>query len=443
MKSLKSLFQTISHGLFEYVLLFPIILIIGILLERYLDFSLWAWVLIIPAMLIMGILYKKIFKKQAWWGYGLVSLAIGIGTLSILPLGAPTTWMLFIILPAAFLRGLLYASRPWHTVLPLNILWVGGFGIYFSTYFLFRYTDMFTPYQPIITIGGAFFVLTTLFISNSERLKKATLDKSEAPYVSPTMKRQNSLLIIITIGLIIIGNLRAVQNGFMAVVGYIVRFIFSDNSEDVEEIIEEETEEQTNEMGLPEGDNSFLYPFMKFLETVVLYLFYIGMAAAIIVILFLLTKKSRAWLFEKWHAFIRFLKQLTNRADDAAQSPYIDEKETVFDWQRWKQKQTNKAKGLFDKMFRRRTNWDALSDKQKVRLVYRDIVEQKKADIAYTPALTARETLVKIEEIVEEDDKEIELLRKHYENIRYSDKDLNSENIKEIQSLIENYVRRK
>lgn len=434
----KQFFRTLLQGLFEYVLLFPIILSIGILLEHYLDFSLWIWLLVYPVILTFGIAYKMLLKKQSWWMYGGISLLMGLGPLLFMPVTTPTTWILVMILPVISLRGMLYATRPWHAVLPISFLWIGGFSIYFGMYFIFKNIDMFSPYQYLITTGGVFFVFMTMFVSNSERLKKSTLDNSGTPYISPTMKRQNKIILGITIGVILIGNLRVVQNGFKAIIGYIVRFIFSSGDEEEAEFVEENLGQQSGEMMLPEGDNGFLYPLMKFLEKIMIAIFYIGIVAAIIVLIFLLMKKSRVWLIEQWKTLIQFLKNLTNRQDEDKKLPYIDEKETVFDWNLWKRKQKNKAKGLFGKMFRRQPRWDTLSNEEKVRIIYREIVERKKSDFDYRTALTARETLDKIKEIVENNDEEIDLLRKYYEATRYSQKDVNFEKIKDIYTLIEN-----
>src|SRR5699024_10737686 len=352
------------------------------------------------------------------------------------------TWLIVIVIPVISLRGMLYVSKSWRDIMPIVFLWAGGFGIHFVGYFVLRSMDLFSPYQLFVTVSGLFFVIMTLFISNDERLKKSTLEKNTPPSISPTIKRMNIGIIIMTIVIIGIGYLRVVQDAFVAMIGFIVRLIFSGGGEDEEELIEEEPPDESGEMALPEGDNSFLSPIMKFLETIMLIILYVGLAAAAVLLVLLTMKKSRSWLRGRWVAFVAFLKRLTQSVDHEQESPYTDEKETVFDWEKWREKQKDKARGLFGKMFRRKQKWHALSNAEKVRWIYRDVVTPNIKDIDYNTALTARETLHKIEDIVETDGGEMQLLRRYYEDSRYSAKEIDDQSIQKLTNIFQNSTKR-
>lgn len=437
MKQFKHIGRTLLQGLFEYVLLFPVVLMIGIVLQQYLDFPLLYWLIALPIALMVGIVFRSIVQNKKWWLYALMALVIGLSTTVFMPLNTWTTWIVVIILPIMTFRGMLYASRPWHSLLPIAYLWAVGFIGYFVTYFIFRYVDMFSDYLYLVTSGGTLFVIGTLFVSNTERLKTSTLEKDQTPYISRTIKKQNKIIILFTIGVILIGNLSIVRDGFLGVIRFIMGFIFSSSGEE-EEITPDDSPPPTGEMQLPGKEEAEAHPFFKFLEQVVIYAFYVLLVVAVLVLIFLLIKKSRVWLLEKWKQFIQFLKGITKRFEQEDQAPYIDEKETVFDWKRWREKQQDKAKGLFDKIFKREPGWDALSNEDKVRFIYRHVVEQKRDEIDYADALTAKETLEQIQKIVEHHEAEIDLLRTYYEDVRYSDRGVDAKKIQEIEALLDN-----
>lgn len=112
MKQFKHIGRTLLQGLFEYVLLFPVVLMIGIVLQQYLDFPLLYWLIALPIALMVGIVFRSIVQNKKWWLYALMALVIGLSTTVFMPLNTWTTWIVVIILPIMTFRGMLYASRP-------------------------------------------------------------------------------------------------------------------------------------------------------------------------------------------------------------------------------------------------------------------------------------------------------------------------------------------
>src|SRR5699024_4318159 len=78
MKQFKHIGRTLLQGLFEYVLLFPVVLMIGIVLQQYLNFPLLYWLIALPIALMVGIVFRSVVQNKKWWLYALISLITGL-----------------------------------------------------------------------------------------------------------------------------------------------------------------------------------------------------------------------------------------------------------------------------------------------------------------------------------------------------------------------------
>src|SRR5699024_1867444 len=208
------------------------------------------------------IVFRSIVQNKKWWLYALMALVIGLSTTLFMPLNTWKTWIVVIILPIMTFRGMLYASRPWHSLLPIADLWAVGFIGYFVTYFIFRYVDMFSDYLYLVTSGGTLFVIGTLFVSNTERLKTSALGADQTHYIRRTINKQHELIMLLTIGVSLIGNLSIVREGFLGVIRFIMGFISSSSGEE-EEIIPDASPPPTAEMQWPGKEEAEAHPFFK------------------------------------------------------------------------------------------------------------------------------------------------------------------------------------
>src|SRR5699024_6831393 len=127
MKQFKHIGRTLLQGLFEYVLLFPVVLMIGIVLQEYLDFPLLYRVISLPIAFMIVVALMSIVQNKKLWLYALMALVIGLSTTLFMPLNTWKTWIVVIILPIMTFRGMLYASRACHSLLPIAYLWAVGF----------------------------------------------------------------------------------------------------------------------------------------------------------------------------------------------------------------------------------------------------------------------------------------------------------------------------
>src|SRR5699024_223077 len=156
-----------------------------------------------PSLFFIGVLYRTIFSTQSWWGYAIFAMIIGILSSLIFEIHIIFQILIAIIHTVIVYRGMMYVGRSWGSLLPISFLWAGGSMIYFVSFFFFRYIDHLTPYLNIFTISGLLLICTTMFITNNDHLRYATLSKSKKPFISRNIRMQNRIFLIVTIGLIL------------------------------------------------------------------------------------------------------------------------------------------------------------------------------------------------------------------------------------------------
>lgn len=438
MPMLKRLLLKIYQGIFEYLLLLPFFFIFGILLMR--ESQLWSWLISLFGLFIIGLLFRMTFFKQKWWLFSLVSIVIGVSSAFVFD---DRMWFVIILAMIHVIivyRGMMYSSQTWEDLLPLSFLWVGSLGIYFVSYFIFRFAEILNPYLDYITMFGAILIVMVMFASNSDHLKRTTLSKKEKPFVSQTIKKHNRVFLTITIGLIaLIANGKQIReglwNGFRAVVKWLLDLISSGKTE---EMIEEPAPAPSMDPALPFDEPKEPSAIAKLLEVITMYMVYFLLVIGVIILILLLIKKTRRWIINGFRLIIQFLKNIVSQMTELDESvQYVEEKESIFDWQEWKEEQQSRASGLIRNIFKRKPSWHALTNQQKVRYVFRNFVlnetNLKKLQEHHTP----REILEELKSMTEVDEAQIEQLRNAYEHTRYGEQDVDEQIIVEIRSLID------
>jgi len=428
----KKLIITIMQGLFEYLLFFPLVLMVGILLMPEI---LWTWIPILFGLFIVGVLFRTLFPEQKWWVYAVCSFVFGMIPSILFGEHFIILILLGVLHPIFIYRGMMYVGRRLEAVLPTSFMWYGGFGIYFVGYLLFRYVDKFQPYLTIISICGAVLVVVILFISNSEHLRASTLSKEKKPFISRAIKNQNRVYLILTTAVILLlTNGKVVQEAvFQAFKAIIQMILWLFGTDEGKSVVEETPPPAQMELGLEKGEPN---AFLKFLEMIFMYIFYVVLAALAVGILLLFIKKVRM-LVKKWiSTFIAFLKNIIFRSSELGESTqYIDEKESVFNWKEWKDAQQDKAKGFIQQIFKREPRWDSLTNEQKVRYVYKQFLKINKKEMELKPSETPRETIEILKTLVNEK-KTVEELRDAYEQVRYGERSVEEGRIDELRMLI-------
>lgn len=424
----------IVRGFVEYLLFFPIILLIGtFLLPKE---AIMLWLPIVFGVFSFGIMVKNILPVN-WSIYPLLAIIIGIIPSYMLAENLIFLFLLIILHSIVAYRGMLYASRNWDSLLPISYLWLMAFIIYFVCYFIFHFVDRLLIYENIVTTCGVVAVVITLFITNTETLKASSLSKEENPYVSSGVKRHNRLLFIITVIIaILLTTGTIIRDTIWNTIRIILKWLFGQSTSEGEVPPMESPPANPLLPGMQEPAKQSA--IMKFLETVMLYFVYICLIVLVVFVLLLMIKRSRLWIKRMFFKFIAFLKQISNRAHFQKEDGYYtDEKESVFDWDEWKKAQQEKVANLVGKIFKRDRDWNSLNMQEKVRYIYRNYLSNQQG-IAIQPASTPREILSELRSLLPDDKERIELLMDSYEKTRYGERDIDEKTMDEIYLLIMN-----
>ena len=115
---------------------------------------------------------------------------------------------------------------------------------------------------------------------------------------------------------------------------------------------------------------------------------------------------------------------------------YIDEKENIFEWDDWLQERKQHLKNFVDQTFTRKPRWDTLTNEEKVRFVYRQLVQRAfKQDLNLSQ--TPRESIEKMISSMLVDQARVCKLRDAYEQVRYGEQTIDDDVITEIYTLLQ------
>lgn len=435
MLNLRNLSVTFLQGIFEYLLLFPVFLLIGIYMVNHLQ--LWMWIGSLPILFFIGVIFGTFLPGKRTWLYALFSIVISILPSIIFEENLLFFSLLAIIHTLIVYRGVLYASHSWNSLLSISFLWLGGFTVYFMGYFVFRNATVLNPYLTHITVCGTILVIITMFIANSNHLKSSTLSKEKIPFVSRAIKSQNRLFLIMTVVVIVlITNARIIQDVLWNGLRAFIQLIVGSPTEEGTIITETPTEDIVDPT-LPFEGPMEPSAFAKYSGIIVEYVAYAFVFLAAIALLLLFVKRARVLFKQIVRIVIIFFNKIVNRSAYSEESvQYVDEKERIFNWKRWKEEQQAHAKGFVQKVFKRKPSWKSLSNQQKVRFVYRQFLIQQLTNFTYKASSTPRETLAELKSSVPTDEEQVDKLRTAYEETRYGEQVIDDEKIEEIYTLM-------
>ncbi|PAD68544.1 hypothetical protein CHH83_13345, partial [Bacillus sp. 7586-K] len=120
---------------------------------------------------------------------------------------------------------------------------------------------------------------------------------------------------------------------------------------------------------------------------------------------------------------------------------YIDEKESLLDLNKLQSKVKEKVKGLFRNRFYQQPKWEELSDHDRVRYAYKQLVKnQILQGYQFQPSNTSTETLNDIIMRVESKRLELNTLIKSYSKARYGNKPLSSDEVEIVKALFNSHL---
>lgn len=423
-------------GLSEFILIFPLVLLLGIyFIERPL-----LWMTSLPFLFMFGYLFREIVrdKKRVIYHGFTISLSAGLTTLfhhSVL-----SYLFVFSMNCVILYRSTLYAEREVEKLITFTSLWLFGFPIYFISYFIYRFIDFLYPYLGFITWTGILLVVITLFHSNRHLLKSSTLSKQKQPFVTGSIKGKNQAYLLVIIGIIaIITNFNMIQYFFYKAAVTVISMILSflalfENDKPIE------STPPPAEAAFPKLEGAEPSIFAVIMEKIMQIAFYsVGLIVCIFLIFF--AGKKLGYLFTIWFKWLKkHLNQIFHLSHHEHEEGvhYFDEKESLIDLKKWGKGKKNQAKELIFHLFKIKTKWEKLSDREKVRYVYRQlIVYQVKHGLTFKLSRTPREMINEIHKRRGDHQKELITLIDTYGKARYGNHDLRIEDIEEITLLLE------
>ncbi|MBU9722052.1 MULTISPECIES: hypothetical protein [Bacillaceae] len=425
----KKTIQILSNwlqGCIEWLCVAPLLLVLGIFLIP--NDIIIMWLGYFPLMILIGLLLRSVFNNNKRSLFIVVVLIINI-VISFLLLASYPLTILTTILGLFFsVRGGLYAYRAEDDLFSISYLWL-SIVLYFISYFVFSFVDMFHAYTSLLTWLGVVVVFITLFKSNSSHIQDETKIDGKKSKLNAQLKWKNRVFIGITIGIILlIMNFSIVQNLFQGVIN-VIRYLFEWLSSlvSLREGAEEHTPPPQESIPFLPGDEEVVESTSIF-EYILIGLGYILLALAIVFFtyfLFKLLKKLFRFIFTSVKNLIDKLL-LRMEHDDNSQT-YIDEKESVIDWKDWRSELTNNAKDRFNSLVQRKEKWSKLkNNEEKVRYLYRELLNnQMKLGYDLKRYNTPNETLRDFNNkgILEGED--AELFAESYSQAKYSKDQIN------------------
>src|SRR5690625_2182754 len=434
MPEIKKLPIKVFQGIFEYLLFLPILLIIGINVVN--ADQLWKWLLSIFLLFTIGVIFRTLIPYQKWWLFTATSIFIGVSSSFIFEEHLLYLIILAIIHTIVVYRGMMYASQPCNILLSISFFWMGGLTIYFVGYSIFWFIETLNPYLNQLTVFGVILIIMTMFVANDDHLKTSTLSSEKKPFVSKPVQNQNRIFLAMTIVIIAL-----IANG--KIVRDVLWNIFKTSINWLLKALAGTVKENGIEEPPPPIDFSFLSAdeepsaTMKFLEVLLMYAMYIILGIVAIVIVLLLIKKTRIWIVKLIRQIIQFLKRILSQITERNETTqYTEEKESVFDWQEWKDEQQSKAKGFIQNIFKRKPSWNSLSNQEKVRFVFKNFLLQEIDVTTFSRHATPRETLEQLKLTAQVEESQLDQLRMAYEQTRYGEQDIDEQIINEIYTLI-------
>ncbi|MBP3950428.1 hypothetical protein [Bacillus suaedae] len=418
----------------ELLMCLPILLFIGLsVLSK--SFLTW-WMLSLPLVFLIGYVFR-LSVKGARWKSVVFAIVFGL-SLSLIPMSNLVSFcILFILYICITYRGSLYAERDYDELFKIQFLWAGALPVYFVGAFFYQYFDRLKPFSFLVTSAGIAILIITLFLSNSEMLKKASYSKETRPTINKMLKRQNRLYISLTILLImILTNLSMIKEGLWLLTKMIVKGIVLFVSIFKSEKVEEEKVPEINQPVMPPAEEESRSMFATTLLQIIDYALYGLVILFLVFIGYLLIKKVKLFVRDLYDKFIRLLKRIVTRSEGTdGLNLYTDEKENLVDLKEWKQQWRSQLEKYMSSFLKTRVNWEKLTNNEKVRYVYRQKLKNHRIQSAVTKLSdTPHEKITKLREQYPEEDIGLDKLDRLYGQARYGNVELTEQELKAISS---------
>jgi hypothetical protein len=420
-------------GICEFILIFPLVLLLGIyIVPRPL-----LWIAHLPILFIFGYLLRVFVQDKKRMIYLVFTILTSACSALLFYDNVLSYLVVFMSNCVIFYRSIQFAEREAEKLFSFSKLWMFGFPIYFIAYFLYRFIDPLSAYLNIITWAGILLVVITLFTSNSNSLKSSTLSKQKKPFVTGSIKQKNRAYILIFISIVaIITNFKDIQIFFykatVAVISMILSFLsIFENDEPID------GSPPPNKAATPVLEGGEPSTIAVILDKIIQFAFY-SLALIVSVVLIIFVGKKLGYLLKigfKWCLkFISKIFHLDHREHEEG-IQYFDEKESLINIKKWSNGKKNQAKELIFHLFNRKPKWEDLSDSEKVRYVYRQLVENNiKQGLIFKVSRTPYEIISDINK--KRNQNELITLLESYGKARYGKQELSLRELEEVSLLL-------
>ncbi|WP_112180664.1 hypothetical protein [Paraliobacillus zengyii] len=371
----KVIFRIFRQTIVEYIASFPILLGITIWLVPV-PLSI-PFLVTILCLYMLGICVGSFFQKKSLltgslFSIALIHMLLYDGSL-IQDIG------LFLFSGSILIRGFQYSKTDWNVLLPVHVLWSFGVPLYFISYFIYRYTNLLEVYVPVITGSGLIFLVLLLFKSNADHLEQAILVNQDKKSISSVIRKQNYvyiviMLVIITLltqfGIVKTVIFTTIRTMFLAISDFFSLF----ESDSPAEVLVSDVPNETSFIGEEINEPSQFAQILEIVATI---------AVILVLILFIIFIGYR--ISNSFQRFIHWITAIIYRMIeiigsksilDTNMSTHQDEKETLFDWNRFRSKIKKQTNRFVKKRLLKQKKWEALSETEKVRYLYLQFVKK-------------------------------------------------------------------
>lgn len=387
-----------GHTLIEYLGLFPIFLGLTVwIVPKSFQVSLLLSLLL---LYIVGICIGKFI--QNWLVIGtVISLLALVNALLVYNVSIIRSVVLVVLGACLLFRGLQYSRTDWKILLPIHMLWSFGITLYFFSYFIYRYTNMLEAYLPIITVSGIIYIIMLLYISNTDHLEQATFSEQAKTNINHVIRKQNRLYItVMLVFILLLTQFDVVKTMIILTIRTLFQAIYQfSRLFKSDPPIVEPTAQQAGEMFVISEEVKDPSIFAEIIEFVAMIAAIIVLLAAVIFILYKVSKNAQH-LFQQLFAMIRhFIRIIGGRfIKNQDIQVYQDEKESLFDWDRWRKKVMKQTRLFIKKRLSNQKKWEVLSETDKVRYLYLQFIKKVHAQgYQVKKQETAHELLTRIE----------------------------------------------
>ena len=418
--NIKEFAWTIGKGVVEGLVFFPLLLAIILfsLGEEYV-FSLLG---ILFGLFVLAYLIRTMANTRRLLAFILIGILV-LASLFLIDGMLGKVILLLLGVVAAF-RGIQHAENDWQDIMPVNILWGVGVSIYFVMYLVFLYMERLTDFANWVGYAGFAYIVITLLVTNRRHLESEVSSGKEKKPVSSPIKRLNYIFLFGTIVIVfLLTNFAIVQSAVYHFTRSIVQSIAG-----LMELLSGEESPQSpapaadlTAIELPMEEETERSAIAAILDAIAIAF---GILVAVVLVLLALSifiKKVRDFLKNVFQWIWNTVSTIFSRSSKIeTESEYNDEKESLFDWKKWRQERGRAMKQRWQRILKQKPKWDTMQPPEQVRYLVRSTIEEVKQKGKWRSSLTVRE-LMDVQEASTYE------LQDWYDRVRYGEGNLTAE----------------